>query len=482
MKAKLGWTLGLLTCVSGLVVLDKNVKGGWAKPQSKQVRTLKVALRESDHELGALFEEHGFDRDLFEAFATDLGWQTEYLATKSTQDALALVKSGQADAALGIHQTATYPSSLQTSSAYTQIQPLIACRSGVDIKKLYRENRLTVLLPQDYNLQPATGVVKSLYPGALFLHQQSLNVGDAIAIMHEKKIDCTLTQERLFKIYKLAYPRMRSSTIVGAALPISAFFAGRSGPLAHRFEAWLETKSAQIKIDSLKEQYFGFFEIFDAYEVEVFEKRIESRLRPYIAYFKEAERKYGIAWEILAAIAYQESQWDPSAKSFTGVRGIMMLTKRTAKEMGVSDRVDPRKSILGGAAYLSKLIKRMPAEIPEHERLFFALASYNVGYGHVKDAQSLVIDSEESDSWHALKVSLPLLSKRHVYTKLRHGKARGSEPVLYVQRIRKFHKLLSLAFSTQENVRSNTVWADNTNTKKQANLDANTATSTTLVN
>jgi len=107
-------------------------------------------------------------------------------------------------------------------------------------------------------------------------------------------------------------------------------------------------------------------------------------------------------------------------------------------------------------------MKRLPEEIPADERLFFALASYNVGYGHVRDAQSLVSDSNAALSWHAVKKSLPLLSKRHVYTKLRHGKARGREPVLYVQRIRKFHKLLSLAFSSDTELRSSNVWADNT--------------------
>jgi membrane-bound lytic murein transglycosylase F len=471
MKAPIEWTLGLFLCAIGLIVLGKGLDEGWLKPESNQTRVLKVALRESNQSLDGIFEEHGLDRDLFDAFAEELGYETQYIATQSTQEALNLVKSSEADAALGIFST-PFESHAQTTTPYTESQPLIACRSGVNLKKLYADRLLSILLPEDHNLNQATRVVKKLYPDALFLHQKNLSLGDAITIMHDKKIDCTLTEERLFRVYKLAYPRMKSSLLVGAALPMSVLFSNKSRHLTKDFEKWFHTKSTQVKLDSLKEKYFGFFEIFDAYEVEIFEKRIESRLRPYIAYFKEAEQKYGIAWHILAAIAYQESHWDPNARSFTGVRGMMMLTQRTAKEMGVSNRVDPRKSILGGAAYLKKLMNRLPHNIPEHERLFFALASYNVGYGHVQDAQTLVANADESDSWHALKESLPLLSKRNVYTKLRYGKARGKEPVVYVQRIRKFHKLLSLAFSSEENVRSTNIWADNTNT----------ATNTTLVN
>ncbi|HVJ65049.1 MAG TPA: transglycosylase SLT domain-containing protein [Bdellovibrionota bacterium] len=461
MDAPLKRILGLILCALGLVVVAKGFNRDWLKPQSNQSRTLTIAVREADEERGSLYEEHGFDRDLFETFALEAGYETQFIATASTQEALELVKNGEADAALGVYES-PLDTTFQKSPSYTQIQPLIACRAGVNFKKLAAEGKVSILIPEDYNLQNAEKTVKTLYPEALFLRQKDLNVGDAISIMHDKQIDCTLTQERLFKIYKLAYPRMSSSLLVGGALPIAIHFAGQAWSLKNEFDLWFNTKTAKVQIDSIKEKYFGFYEIFDAYEVEVFEKRIESRLRAFIPYFKEAERKYGIAWEILAAIAYQESHWDPKAKSFTGVRGIMMLTKATAKEMGVSDRVDPRKSILGGAAYLQKIMKRLPEEIPADERLFFALASYNVGYGHVRDAQSLVSDSNAALSWHAVKKSLPLLSKRHVYTKLRHGKARGREPVLYVQRIRKFHKLLSLAFSSDTELRSSNVWADNT--------------------
>lgn len=463
MTAPIGRTLTLIVCGFVIMAIAKGLDSGWLKSQSKQSNVLRIALRQSQNDFGSLYEENGFDQDLFEAFAAEKGYQTEYLVTDSTQESIRLLENDDADLALGIRHSES-DTDFRQSAPYTQVQPLIACRADIDMNKLYQKRMLSILLPDDHNLESAARVIKKTYPAALYLHQKGLNVGDALAVMHTKKIDCALSQERLFKINKLAFPRMKASMIVGSPIEISAYFSNQAWTVSREFGDWLKTKSAQVQLRSLKEKYFGFFEIFDAYEVEIFEKRIESRLRQYIPFFKEAAQKTGIAWELLASIAYQESHWDPQAKSFTGVRGLMMLTKATAKEMGVSDRVDPRRSIIGGAQYLSKIMKRLPKEIPDHEKIFFALASYNVGLGHVQDAQTLV-NADEAGSWHALKEKLPLLSKRHVYRKLRYGKARGKEPVVYVQRIRKFQKLLSLAFaSPQEPVKSEAVWADNTTT------------------
>lgn len=93
--------------------------------------------------------------------------------------------------------------------------------------------------------------------------------------------------------------------------------------------------------------------------------------------------------DLLAALAYQESHWDPSAESPTGVRGIMMLTRNTAESLGVMDRLNPAAAIDGGARYLADRHRRLPDTIPEPDRTFLALASYNIGRGHLLDARQL---------------------------------------------------------------------------------------------
>ncbi len=174
-----------------------------------------------------------------------------------------------------------------------------------------------------------------------------------------------------------------------------------------------------------------------------FQRHIETRLPQYRRQFEDVAKAYNISWTLLAAQAYQESRWDPHAVSPTGVRGLMMLTRDTASSLGIQNRTDPTKSIVGGAQYFRKLEKRLPRHIGKADRISIALAAYNVGMGHIKDAQHLARRmGKNPHSWDDLKTMLPLLTQKSYYETLRYGYARGWEPVQYVKRIRAYHSLL----------------------------------------
>ena len=121
----------------------------------------------------------------------------------------------------------------------------------------------------------------------------------------------------------------------------------------------------------------------------------------------------------------------------------MMLTRRTAGSLGVSDRLDPAQSIDGGARYLARMIERLPDEITGEDREFMALAAYNVGYGHLRDARLLAESlGRDPSRWEDLREVLPLLADKKYHRKLKYGYARGMEPVRYVQRIRNYRDIL----------------------------------------
>jgi membrane-bound lytic murein transglycosylase F len=160
--------------------------------------------------------------------------------------------------------------------------------------------------------------------------------------------------------------------------------------------------------------------------------------------FEKIAGEFGIPWTILAAISYQESHWNPRAKSPTGVRGMMMLTQATAREMGVDNRLDPEQSVRGGMKYLVGLYSRLPATIKLPDRYWIALAAYNVGYGHVLDARQLARRLEKDpDLWTDLSEVLPMLAQRKYYKTVKYGYARGYEPVQYVDRIRNYEDILT---------------------------------------
>jgi membrane-bound lytic murein transglycosylase F len=121
----------------------------------------------------------------------------------------------------------------------------------------------------------------------------------------------------------------------------------------------------------------------------------------------------------------------------------MMLTLAAASDVGIEDRRDPEQSIMGGADYLARMIKRIPGHIPEPDRTWFALAAYNVGLGHLEDARKLTQKNKgNADRWVDVKKNLPLLSKKKWFKQTRYGYARGWEPVRYVENIRTYYDVL----------------------------------------
>ena len=206
---------------------------------------------------------------------------------------------------------------------------------------------------------------------------------------------------------------------------------------------WFDDIEEDDTLQKLIDKYYGFIEVFDYVDIRSFKRRIYSHLPKYKKYFQQAAKRYMFDWQLLAAMSYQESHWNPYAKSPTGVRGIMMLTLPTANEVKVKSRLNPEQSIWGGARYLRNMAGRLPDAIQEPDRSYMALAAYNVGYGHLMDGRELAKRlNKNPDSWSELAEVLPLLARKHYYKTLTHGYARGYEPVTYVKRIRDYQDIL----------------------------------------
>ncbi len=178
-------------------------------------------------------------------------------------------------------------------------------------------------------------------------------------------------------------------------------------------------------------------------DVVTFINRITSLLPKYRAIFQQAQLETEIDWRLLAAIAYQESHWDPLNTSPTGVRGMMMLTEETADRLGVSNRLDPKESILAGARYVNILKDYLPESVQEPDRTWQALASYNIGPGHFSAARTIARQlGSDSNSWYEMKKILPLLARPQYYSRLKSGRARGGEAVIMVENVRMFYDIL----------------------------------------
>ncbi|MFD0966518.1 membrane-bound lytic murein transglycosylase MltF [Seminibacterium arietis] len=201
----------------------------------------------------------------------------------------------------------------------------------------------------------------------------------------------------------------------------------------------------------IEEKYFNHLGQFDYVDTRSYLNAIETILPKYQPLFEKY--KGSLDWRFLAAVAYQESHWNPDATSPTGVRGMMMLTKATADRMKITNRLDPEQSIKAGSEYLHMLLNQMPESIHQEDRIWFALAAYNMGLGHLLDARRLTRNlGGDPDNWLDVKKNLPLLAEKRYYTNLKYGYARGYEAFQYVENIRRYMNSIMNYYRVQQNI------------------------------
>ena len=261
----------------------------------------------------------------------------------------------------------------------------------------------------------------------------------------QSKSDCKVTESTEAKLQIRRFPQFRFIKTIDQEVSIGWYVRSDFQHLTKMLRAWYQIKSRKNELSQIIDRHTVHLNQVNQQDVSEFYRRIETDLPKFKAYFMEASRVFKIPWKLLAAIAYQESHWNPDAQSFTGVRGMMMLTEQTAEFVGVTDRTNPFQSIIGGARYLKYLYKKIPSRIHASDRLMFVLAAYNVGLYHLKDAQSLApIKNQNPDSWNDVRLLLPLLEEEEYYSQLKFGQARGTEPVIFAERVRNFYELLKL--------------------------------------
>ena len=267
---------------------------------------------------------------------------------------------------------------------------------------------------------------------------------ELLRLVAEGEIDLTVANSNEVTLNRRFYPELRVAFNLTEAQPLAWVFpADRDDSLYRSARDFFGDIKDNGTLHQILERYYGHARRLDYVGTRTFLRHIEERLPRFQAAFESAAAAQGLDWRLLAAIGYQESHWNPRAKSPTGVRGLMMLTQKTAGQLGVDNRLDPEQSIMGGAEYLKGVRDRVPQRIPEPDRTWMALAAYNVGFGHLEDARKLTQSQDgDPDKWVDVMKRLPLLSQRKYYIHTRHGYARGHEPVQYVQNVRSYYDIL----------------------------------------
>jgi membrane-bound lytic murein transglycosylase F len=259
----------------------------------------------------------------------------------------------------------------------------------------------------------------------------------------EGEIDYTIADSHLFALLRHFYPDLRVAFSLESANHVAWALPKGADELRESIAAYFAEIEATGELTQILDRYYFASREFDYVGSRAFIRHVSTRLPRYRDFFREAALSTGIDWRLLAAMGYQESHWNPSAVSPTGVRGMMMLTERTAQMMEVSDRHDPRSSILGGAHYFRRVLRKVPQRIAEPDRSWLAVAAYNLGYGHVEDARILTqTQGANPDSWEQVRNRLPLLSDEAWFKRVQRGFAAGQTAVTYVDNVRRYYEIL----------------------------------------
>ena len=396
--------------------------------------------------------ETGFEYELARQFADQLGVSLRMVEAESLPQMLDMVASGDADlAAAGLAITAERQRELRFTSAYQAITDKIVYRLGESRPRRIEDlagRRIAVLdgSAQEFQLEQlrAKGFDVAFEP------VEGTSPERLLTLVDEGYFDLALVDSNAYILHRSLFPELASGFDLAQEQLAWALPRNGDRSLFMAAQRFMVQRKAAGEIARLESRFYGHINSFNYVAARSFLNHIDERLPLYAQVFREAAGDSGFDWRLLAAMGYQESLWNPEAVSPTGVRGLMMLTRNTAREMGIEDRTDAMASIRAGAAYLRKLYDRIPERIADVDRTWMAVAAYNVGMGHLEDARVLTQkQGDDPDRWDDVRKRLPLLRQKEFYRDTRHGYARGGmQSIIYVRHIRRYYDLLVWATSS----------------------------------
>lgn len=392
--------------------------------------------------------ETGFEYELVKRFADDLGVELKIETADNLDDLFNQLgqPKGPVLAAAGLVSSEQRKQQVRFSHPYLQVTPQVIYRNGrsrpTSAKNLEGKH-IMVLKGSSHAEQLAQ--LKLKYPAIEYEESDAVEVVDLLRMVDEGQIDLTLVDSNELAMNQVYFPKVRVAFDLGDARGQSwAVAAGEDNSLLNEINSFLDKVDKNGTLQRLKDRYYGHVDVLGYVGAYTFAQHLQQRLPKYEKQFRASAKLEKLDWRLLAAVGYQESMWQAEVTSKTGVRGLMMLTQNTAQAMGVSNRLDPKQSISGGAKYLAYIMEQLDDNIEEPDRTWFALAAYNVGGGHLDDARKLAgKEGLNPNKWLDVKKMLPRLSQKQWYSKTRYGYARGGEPVHFVANIRRYYDILT---------------------------------------
>ncbi len=391
----------------------------------------------------------GIEYDLATMFVKDYApeYQIKFLLVDSISDVIPTLLKGKAHiAAANLTVTPLRKQLIQFSKPYQETQQQLIYNNEIDSKpkNLVAISDKKIGVPAGTSFAERLGQIQKTEPT---LHWQALKETNSESLLDEVAsgiLDYTVADSHLVSVMQNYYPNLAVAMPLGNAEKIAWALPKNANPkLVKKVNAFFDRIHKDGTLRNLIDRYYGNAKRLNTLDITNFLKLTNTLLPKYKPLFKQAQDVTGLDWRLIAAVSYRESHWDTFSTSPTNVRGLMMLTESTADLMGVTDRLDPKQSIPAGAKYIVKLKETIPDDIPEPDRTYMALAAYNIGYAHLEDARVLAQRFKlNPDSWADIKKTLVMLNNPEYYTTVKYGYASGGAPVIFVESIRSYQRIL----------------------------------------
>jgi membrane-bound lytic murein transglycosylase F len=424
----------------------------------KKRRVLRVLLRNN---AASYFlyrgELMGFEYELAREFADYHGLRLEVVVPPSHRELATWLLEGKADMAMGFIE----PDPQQRNLGVAFSEPYHYARQHIVVQKNDPASSLAELDHRTIFVRHHSGYWERLsrlqQEGARFglrATDDAVETEQLIQMVSRGKYKATMADEHLLDIELAKAVPVRSAYASEELIPHAIALRKRNPQLKQALDAFVKRI---YKSEFYNVTYNKYFKSRRSVQ-RLARGRVVDALKGQISPFDNLVRKYsdhyGFDWRLVTAQMYQESKFNPQAKSPVGASGLMQLMPRTAKAMGIKNTSDPANSIKGGVKYLDWLRDRFDSNLPISERLWFTLAAYNAGAGHVQDARRLARQlGHDADRWFGhTEEAMLLLSEKQYARKARYGYVDGKEPVNYVRDIKqRFEAYLDLSRALAEN-------------------------------
>ncbi|MEO6117969.1 MAG: membrane-bound lytic murein transglycosylase MltF [Methylotenera sp.] len=391
----------------------------------------------------------GIEYDLATLFVKDYApeYQIKFLLVDSISDVIPTLLKGKAHiAAANLTVTHLRKQLVQFAKPYQETQQQLIYNNEVDSKpkNLAAISDKKIGVPVGTSFAERLSQIQKEQPNLRWQAFQQTNSESLLDEVASGVLDFTVADSHLVAVMQNYYPNLAVAMPLGKSEKIAwALPKNADRQLVRKVNIFFDQIHKDGTLRNLIDRYYGNAKRLNTLDITNFLKLSNSLLPKYKHLFKQAQDVTGLDWRLIAAVSYRESHWDTFSTSPTNVRGLMMLTESTADLMGVTDRLDPKQSIPAGAKYIVKLKDTIPDDIPEPDRTYMALAAYNIGYAHLEDARVLAQRFKlNPDSWADIKKTLVMLNNPEYYTTVKYGYASGGAPVIFVESIRSYQRIL----------------------------------------